>query len=221
MKLFNIGFFLSMSLLLTISSCQKEEKITEENLNYANEVILRTNEEAALGRNGCYELVFPVVLTFPDGVTTSVDSYENMRKTIARWRFANPRVRAIPTIAFPFDVLTKEGRVITIENQNQLLLLRRTCIRNVTGNNGHLPCYTLGYPFTLLINLNGSLSTSIINNPQDRMSLHTRIQNFIAANPSANVSLDITFPMTAILTDGTRVTVNSRQELADLKDSCD
>ncbi|MFN8339582.1 MAG: hypothetical protein U0T36_11250 [Saprospiraceae bacterium] len=231
MMIFVIGLF--------ITSCTDSTDVngvatdTTDTESYAEEVVTRTVEGGALGKNGCYELVFPVTLVFADSTTVSVDSYEALKTAVKEWRTNNPDVKGKPSLAFPYDVINEAGEVITVTDATVQKELRALCGKNPNGGHGnggnggndgngghgHGPsCFTINYPFSV------SLPDSTIitlNSKDDQSTLRDAIKEYKKNNPGVKVHPELVFPITVTMSDGTVVTVNTKEELKALKDSCD
>lgn len=82
----------------------------------------------------CLDLVFPVTVVFPDGTTVEVNSKEDLKTVLQDWRLNNSDIEGFPRIQFPFDVKLKNGRIITINNIEDLRRHLRKCIRNKRFN---------------------------------------------------------------------------------------
>jgi hypothetical protein len=211
---------------MTVFSCtENNDSIsTAEAEEFAEEVVFRTQESTNLGRFGCYELVFPVSLSFPDASSLLVNSYEEMKTALVDWRKDNPRVRTRPTIAFPYDVVNQDGEVITVENLEDQRALRIECGKSFFGNNGpkghnNRPklCFKPLFPFTVAF---PDGTTVTLNSGDDRKVLHEAVKAYKKANPGKRVQPKFVYPITVELEDGTQVTLNSQEELKALIESC-
>lgn len=203
-------------------SCNQDESTPEEVDAYVEEVVYRIQESGNLGKFGCYELVFPVTVTFPDGsVSEELNSYEEMKEVLKAWRAENGKARVRPVITLPFDVLNEEGDLISVETIEQLRRLRMDCRRTFFENNGPTGhnvrgkfCFRPQFPLTLIFP-DGTTETY-----SDRRSMHQALREWKRNNPGFDVRPVLAFPMNVIMEDGTIVTVNSKEELKALKESC-
>ena len=202
--------------------CQEEESAADVE-NYVLQSTYEIDERSGTGMAGCYELVFPVTLQFPDSTTQEVASYEEMKQAIRDWFEANnvqPRPHHRPFLAFPYDVITADGELITVSNIEELRDLRRACIAAGFGpnHNGHLGkdrhCFKPVFPFTLEFP-DGTLVT--VTTPQE---LKQAIRTWKEANPGSQERPQFVFPITVQLRDGTQVVINTAEELAALKQEC-
>lgn len=211
---------------LFLTSCTENSETSDEASaeSYAEETVFRTQESTNMGRFGCYELVFPVNLSFPDGSSVEVDSYETLKSAVKEWRGENPKVRIRPAIAFPYDIINSDGELITVDDQAEQKELRMACGKDFFGNHnpmGHNDrpklCFRPTFPFSVAFP-DGTIFT--LNTKEDKSKLHDAIKAYVAANPGERVRPKLVFPTTVKLEDGTLITVNSKEELKALKDSC-
>ncbi|MEZ4909491.1 MAG: hypothetical protein R2774_01385 [Saprospiraceae bacterium] len=223
-----LNWILVVMVGLFIASCSKETDTTStstEAEEYAEEVVSRNLEGGNLGRLGCYELVFPVTVDFPNGAeSVEVNSFEEMVSAIKAWKEStNPDRRTRPSIAFPFDVLNKDGELITVEDETQLRELKVACKKDKfhggAGNHGnHHACFKIDYPFTLIL---PDSTEYTLNSGEDKAGLRDALKAWEKANPGVKARPELKFPITVTMADGTSVTVNSKEELKTLKESCE
>jgi hypothetical protein len=217
-----LGLIMAMFAGSFFIGCQQEESAADVE-NYVLQSMYEIEERSGTGMAGCYELVFPVTVQFPDSTTQEVLSYEELKQAIRDWYESNnqmPRPHNRPHLVFPYEVITEDGEVISISNFQELMDLRRACIAAVFGPNhhGHLGkdrhCFKPVFPFTLEFP-DGDLVT--VNNPQE---LQQAIRAWKQENPGSHERPEFVFPITVQLRDGTQVVVNSAAELAALKEEC-
>ena len=89
----------------------------------------RGHNRPFFNRNICYELVYPVMIAFPDGTTQEVADREERRNAMEAWWEANPEQEEDPTLVFPFDIRLRNGETVTIDDQDELARYRRRCRR--------------------------------------------------------------------------------------------
>ncbi|MCW5921844.1 MAG: hypothetical protein KIS77_05830 [Saprospiraceae bacterium] len=213
-------FMLSVWALALFVACDKQEQqLTEEEA--IAEALYNVQERGGLGRLGCYELLFPVEFTLPDGSTAAANSYDDMKLALRAWFHANGPVRFAPSLVFPISVLSEEGDLIAFNNDNEFRRLRADC-RGKFGNQDprqhtrrQLSCFEITFPLT--VQFPDGTTASVDN----RLQLHQLVRVWLHDNPGAGHP-HITFPLTVKMTaDGSLVTVNSRAELRDLKAGCE
>lgn len=214
--------------MVTATSCDKVSDLTDELTDeqitetYVDQAVFSIQQDGNLGRKGCFELVFPVTLEFPDGDSVTVENYEELIQSIREWKEANPDADQRPSLVFPIEVMTEDGEIISIENREELHELKKECRReyfNNNGPNGHhgncTPCFTIVFPLEVEFP-NGEIIE--VNN---RVQLKMLIRQWKQNHPNVDVRPHIVFPIEVEMEDGTIVTVNSKEELKELKDGCD
>lgn len=200
--------FLSASLLV---SCEKEQN--NELGEAVSEEAFRDMEDAGrLGAGGCYSIIFPVTLVFEDGTEVEVQNRMGIQRAIRAWAIENGRPTTRPEIAYPFDVEVRNGRVLTINNDEEFTALIRLCRPLPNHPN---PCYNLIFPITMELP-NGT--TVELEGP---VELRVFLRRWIANNPNSDLRPQMVFPIEVMLTaDESIVTVESREELMALRRDC-
>lgn len=227
------------------NACTKDDTtLTEESVTqYVDEAIYSVQERSGTGRLGCFELVFPITLQLPDSTTVTVNSYEEMQ-TILHQYFTNngsggnqggghhgnhhggqhglDSAQIHVQLVFPISVINQDGEIITVANQQELHDLRATCEGSFDHHNpqGHcqnaLSCFGIVFPVTI------AFPDGTTAEATSREAMHDLIHQWREANPGVQGHPEMVFPITVQMTaDSSLVTVNSRQELRDLKESCE
>ncbi len=76
----------------------------------------------------CFEILYPVIIVFPDGTTARAENRRMVNHLINTWKQNNPASTEHPTIGFPLTVkIRRTGAVITIHNAEELRRLRNSC----------------------------------------------------------------------------------------------
>lgn len=203
---------------LFLQSCDKEivplesqevDNIVEEALQ---DIALQTRS----GPNGCYEFVFPVTINLPNGTSHVVNSYEEMKEIIRRWASQNSRPPTWPHIAFPFDVMTDDGTIITINDREELVQLRRECTKDMDKRPPQTaPCFELLFPVILEMPDGNTIKV------ESREELHKIFRRYKEAFPNSVKRPKIGFPMhVLILETKRRVVINNKDELKRLREMC-
>ena len=215
-----------MVLMAVFFACNKTDELTVDEA--VDEALYSVQERGGMGRYGCFELVFPVSIVLPNGTTVEVDSYDEIKQQLRTYFEANsdrrrPRGGDRPhfNFVFPISVVSQDGELITLEDENGLLRLRAECggTFDQHGPRGHghhgLSCFEVVFPITILFP-DGSTATA-----DSRQTLHQMLRTWKQNNPGTQDRPEITFPITVKMADdGTIVTVNSRDELRALKADC-
>ena len=68
--------------------CKKDNtaQTVEESVD---ETLFSIQERGGMGKYGCYELVFPVTVNFPDSTSQEVNSYDEFKDALRSWFEAN------------------------------------------------------------------------------------------------------------------------------------
>ncbi|NOT37394.1 MAG: hypothetical protein HOP11_08460 [Saprospiraceae bacterium] len=215
------GMALYAIVLIGFTSCQKDDSSSTEVENFVNNSVYQLQGDCGLGKLGCFELVFPVTISFPDGTSGTYASYEELGSALREWRKAHTKADGRPEFVFPIDVLKKDGTTVTVTSKEELISLRKECPgRPGRGPGGHigrgLACFELVYPVTLILPDNSEVTIA------KKEDFRAAIKAWREANPGKPTSRPhLKFPLTVTLKeDGTTVTVNSKEELIALKDRC-
>ena len=216
------NLFYAICAMIFIVSCAKDDaSYTVE--NYVTDSMISINENCMTSRAGCFEIVFPITIQFPDGTTAEVDSKETMRMTIREWREANADTREKPTVVFPIDVITEDGEVVTLSSREELRELVKECRGTFGGHggghggghpHGTEPCFTLNFPISL------EFSDGTITAYDDWVSLKQGVRAWKENNPDNEVRPVFVFPISVTLEDETVQELNSIDELKALKEDC-
>lgn len=236
---FKIILLASVAGIAAFFACQKDNT-TGSVTDYIDQTLYSIQERGGMGKYGCYELVFPVTINFPDSTTQEVNSYEEMKDAIRAWFEANggfiggpggpgphhpmpidslPR----PTLAFPVSVISPEGELITVNNETEMFDLKKACGFGTFGHHGPkghgahgLACFEIQFPVTI------QFPDSTTATAADQDALRGLLKDWKQNNPGVKAHPEFVFPITVVMKDdGTAVTVNSKAELRDLKENCE
>jgi len=215
-KFLNVSLVLAFFVGATLTSCNKEDLTTTVE-NFTNESMEEMEREGKCGRNGCFEFVFPLTIQFEDESTATAESAEEMRAAIKAWKEANPDASERPSFAFPIEVVSQEGELISIASQEELRALASTCPKSGRGKKGHRGgerCFDLVFPVTILFPDGSTFEAA------DRAATKTELRAWKEANPDAEERPELQFPITVEMEDGSNVEVASKEDLKALKDEC-
>lgn len=216
-RLFKFGTLILLGAMLAFTSCEKEEGLLIEDFGPTTDSLLfngRGPHSPGLHELGdrCFELVFPVTVEFPDGTKKEVANKDQYLSAINTWRKNNPRVKGMPKIAFPYEVMLKDGTVTTIENMEDLKDILDNC-RPVRGPHTQ-SCYQVVFPVTLKF---PDSTSKVINSAE---AFKAALEAWRAANPEAKGHPTIAFPYSIKLNNGTVVILNSIQDLREAIHAC-
>lgn len=206
------------ALSLFFTACEKTSTTSSEEVeNYTDLAMFEMQERAGCGKRGCFEFVFPLTIVFPDATEVEVEDYEGLRDAISTWRTDNPDATERPTFAFPIEVVSRSGEVVSVENTAALIKLRLRCRRAFGPHRpgyGGRHCFRLTYPLDLAFP-DGTTATA--DTPRNLQQL---LREWRRNNQDAEERPELVFPLTVKLQDGTTVEVESKEALEELKDTC-
>ncbi len=204
-------------------ACTKTDTLaTEEAIDLA---LYEVQERGGLGSYGCYELIFPVTIQLPNGMTVEVNSYEEIAQQLRAYFEANGRpkrgARPAFTFVFPISVVNQQGEIIEVESEAQFRQLRLAC-KGTFGNHGHhghgqhgVACFEFVYPVTIIFP-DGTTAQA-----DNRRAMHQIIRTWRRNNPTSTQRPTLGFPLQVVMRATKEViTVNNADELAALKSSC-
>jgi hypothetical protein len=221
-KLFSLSAFLMLLSFTLFTACEKDDVNVSEDVEfYVNSSVFDLEEKGNCGRFGCFEFVFPITIEFENGDTTEVDDYDGLRTAIRDWKEANPNAEKRPNFAFPLEVMDEEGKLISIGSSEELRELARECrrdffkrMRHRRGKHQGDVCFRPVYPLTVELP-DGSTVTG--ENPR---ALQLRVRAWKAENRGSEERPKLKFPIEVEYEDGSKVTVNSAEEMKALKEEC-
>lgn len=225
----HLSFWMSACLILVIfgmTSCTQDETealeetvLQNEATAFENESVFTLQRGSSSGRNGCYELIFPLSIAFEDGTVVEVNSHRELRQNIRQWKQDNPDSTTKPEFVFPIELLNEEGEMLTVNTAEELEELRADCPgRFGNGHNGPKcgqRCFELVFPVT--INFPDGTSEAF----DEKIDMKQAIKTWFEANGrDGETRPELDFPVDVILEDETTITINTKEELQELKQSC-
>lgn len=221
-RILNMNLILLVGLFatFTFTSCEKENISQDDVENYVDRSIFELQSKANCGKFGCYEFIFPISIQFEDGSTVEVEDYASLKDVLKTYREENPDAER-PSLVFPLSVTTEEGEIVVVENKEEMMELRQACRKSFFKRHGHkghrfraMFCFKPVFPLTIVF---PSGEEEEVAGPREmRILLHA----WKRANRDAEERPEIQFPVDVTLEDGTVMTVESKDALKDLKDSC-
>ena len=225
-RIFKISTLFAFALVFVMTSCQKEnlDELTTENFTQQAESRKNgqkdSNGKRRKGNRGgkCFTTVYPITINFPDGSAVEVADKAAAKEAKSAYQEANPDKEERPTIAMPFDVQLQDSSVVTIASDEDLAALKETCgERNGKGDRGGRgsKCFTTVYPIT--INFPDGSAVEVA----DKAAAKAAKRAYKEANPDNEERPSLAFPYDVELADGTTITVESDEDVAALKESCE
>ena len=221
-NLLKISTVFVLGFLTLFTSCNKEEAETPQFVeDFVDQTVFEMQARGNCGRFGCFEFVFPITVVFEDNFSVEVDSYEALKEALIAWKTDNPDATARPTFAFPIEVVSQDGEVISVADQTDLQELRKTCRKNFFDRHGHrghmnrgTHCFSLAFPVNVL------LPDGTTSEAADKDALKEILRSWRAANGRGSDRPSLEFPLDVTMEDGSTVTLDSKEALKDLKDTC-
>ncbi|MEM6763592.1 MAG: hypothetical protein AAF824_14945 [Bacteroidota bacterium] len=217
------SLLLALFASLVFVACEEESVESAADVvaveNYVEASVVSLQDSAQCGRHGCFELVFPLSISFPDGTVEEVADYDELKSVIRSWKEANPDAEERPAFVYPIEVISEDGEVITIENGEELRELRKECGRGFRDRvkkwrKFGRPCFDIVFPVTL------EFPDETTQTVADRAELKQAVRTWKSENPGATGRPVLTFPITVEFEDGTTQTIETIEDLRDLKDTC-
>ena len=209
-NLLNFKFIFLLALATVFASCSKDNESTTE--NFTETVMEAMERDGYIGRQSCFELVYPITLEFPDGTTQEVNNKLAIRVAIKAWKAANEDVEGRPQIQLPYEIELQDGSIATVNDQEELRELVGDCDKGSRGS--FRKCYRLIFP----VNVDFPDGTS--TEYGTKQELKDGLITWKEANPDATERPALAFPYEVLLKDGSTTTVNSEDEEQALLDSC-
>ncbi|NNE26401.1 MAG: hypothetical protein HKN09_06125 [Saprospiraceae bacterium] len=220
-NLLKINALVAILLVGLMTSCSKEEDNGTLVDNYVIESTYELQKKFRIGKAGCFELVFPVSVEFPDASTAEVDSYQNLKETVKAWKESNLDVEGRPSLVYPVEILDQEGEVISIDGPDALKEVIKECIQEFRdGPRDHhrrgkfRACFDLVFPLT--INFPDSTTLEV----EDYKSIKMAVRTWKHNNPDSAERPKLDFPIQIVYEDGTVEDIESVEDLKAAKRAC-
>ncbi len=75
----------------------------------------------------CFEIVFPLTISFSDGTTAEVNDRKEFKTTVRTWKENNPDATERPEVVFPITVQLEDGTTTEVNNEEELKALKEAC----------------------------------------------------------------------------------------------
>jgi len=200
-----IGFMMILSMILFMTSCEKEDTlIVEDTTTVEVEVVITQEVNPLLGRSissedglelDCFDVLYPFSFVDVDGVEYPINNFDE----IISLSNDNPEV-VIADFVYPITIATEDGETQTVEDAEVLGELFAQCTPAGGWSEDSFPaylidltnsCYTFDYPITL-----GGIDGEVVANDEDE---------FIAL--VAEAPMYFVFPLNLVAGDGSTVSV--------------
>lgn len=203
---------LALLFVFSISSCEKETSDSQAE-SYAEDTATSYAIETRSGSGGCYEIVFPIGIQYPDSDLVEYNSMEDLKAGLKEWRLENnPSKGFRPVLAYPVDLISQDGEVISVETRKELREIIREC-RKEYGK--ARPCFKMVYPISI------NFPDDSVVEYVDRKDLKNALRTWKKENPSTTERPLLDYPVEIIYKNGETATINSKEELIQAKQECD
>lgn len=209
---------------LGFTSCQSEENTqvgTNPNANtstsptasnYQRAAMNNGSEDDFLDGNSCTELLFPLTATVNGQQITLISKLDFTTVLNIMGKFNNDS----DTVAFkfPIKVRTSNYTEVTINSQSKLDALKQECKNTETQGKGAISCIHIQFPITVLTyNISLEQTGSVV--VQSKKQLYTFMTGLEASKLFA-----VNYPISATLSNGTSVQINSDTEFQSAISDC-
>lgn len=218
----------ALLLLLTISGCQEErmeiiEPPRDEVLTPGNAVVsLMRNTvqndgsvDNILDRSSCTQIVLPVTVML-SGLEVIVESEEDLELIEEIFDEFDDDEDDL-SFLFPITVILADHAEVIVNNEDQLEDLREDCAEN--GDDDDIECVDFRYPFSVSLFNTDNQVADVITFENDK-----ELYVFLDDLEDGDL-VEINFPITLILWDGSEVIANDNNDLEDIiedsMDDCD
>ncbi len=160
----------------------------------------------------CFDLSLPVSYTMPDGSTITISNEEDW-DALKDWYEANPDLEQKPELQFPVNVEfdDREGTSnVVVSNEEEMRGMYSRC--GDQRDDVDRECFDFILPVSYTM---PDGSTLTVENDEDWNAL----KDWYEANPESDEKPELQFPLNVEFDDET-MTINSEEELRELKQEC-
>jgi len=200
----------------------EEEPITLENNQDLRSAYFECNNnrpnKGKKNRGTCFELVFPISYTMPNGASITINNNdEDGWMELKNWYENNPDYEdQMPELQYPVDILYEnEESTITIYNEEEMYEVKVSC-RNEWEEGFDRECFDLVFPVIFTM---PDETTILIENDEDYMN----IRNWYLENPDVEEKPLMIYPVSiSYYTDeeNSIVIVESEEDMFHRKSQC-
>ena len=158
-------------------------------------------------RKKCFEFVFPVSYTMPDGSSITIESKEDW-SLLREWYENNPAYEEKPALNFPVDIEYRDGNTSTINTIEELREARMDCKKDHVRK-----CFELVLPVSMTM----PDGTTITVETEDDWAL---VKEWHLNNPEVEERGSLVYPVDIVYEDGTTFTINNEEEMRRAKIDC-
>ena len=180
--------------------------ITVENREQLRRLLRQCLKKVRPKLDSCYQLVYPLDVSLGNGTTHSVNSKEELNMLIREWVQNHRDSLLRPHLIFPLEILMQDGTILEVQSPQELAAITRDCLP------ARDRCFEWVFPITMEIG--DHLIT--VNSRHELTRLLRRYANDHRNHPHPH----IVFPQEVVVASGETITINNREELKRLLESC-
>ncbi|NNF21910.1 MAG: hypothetical protein HKN67_08205 [Saprospiraceae bacterium] len=210
-------FLIPFSILTLFMSCQKEDVPRIENS------MLDSFEAFIVGDEGeyeegtvCFEFVFPIIVSMPDGSAIQLDSADDWN-SVRQWYQAHQDIRKDPVLNFPVDIIFKGIRTVTIHDEKELKDARRACKDEKEDDRkeeiDRKGCFDLVFPIEVKMP-DGSILELV-----DAKDWQV-VKEWYKLHPDFKEKFEIIYPVDIMYEDRQVKTIENEEEMIEAKKGC-
>lgn len=216
MKLAN---FYLLLVTLVFTACKKDEATTSKmTTDTTFQALVVGGDEDKDGKDGkdgkdkiyCFDLIYPISITMPDGTTLSGDEKE-LWTAVKAWYEANPDSAIKPDINYPIDIKWDGAIIKTVNDEVEMKIAKKYC----DGKKDYEKedCFKLVYPLTWTMPDN---TTATMTDALDWEA----IKSWYEGNPDSEEKPSLNYPVEVILDGGDVEEIGDEEAMVELKKDC-
>jgi len=159
---------------------------------------------------GCFDLVYPVSYSMPDGTTITENDKEGLWTAIKVWYNDHSDVEAKPELQYPVNVMFYDEKTKEISNEDEMTELKKDC---EWGKDWE--CFDLVYPVTFTMPDDSTISGA------DKEELWTAIKTWYENHPDIEEKPTLQYPVSIMFKDDTTQSIANEEGMKTAKKSCE
>ena len=105
-----------------------EIKLKDGTIQQVNdEEAMITLKKDCYDKEACFTMGFPITYIMPDGAEVTGNDKETLELAMKSWYESNPDSKDKPALAYPVNIVFKDGSVQTIDNEAAMAAAKATC----------------------------------------------------------------------------------------------
>ena len=218
--------FLVFALALMFSACNPDpaelDEITDPNTSITDgdeddkDDDDKDDDDWKDGKEDCFEFVYPISFTMPDGTTISGDEDE-LEEAIKDWYVSNEDSEEKPSLVYPVEIIIEDkDEVITINEEEEFAKIKEACEKEEDDwDDEKKDCFKFVYPLSYTMPDGSTISG-------EEEDLKNAIKDWYISNEDSEEKPSLVYPVEIILEDRDEIIiVNNEEEFAAIKKACD